>query len=282
MKKILLACLTLALVLCLLPLQAKAATGSGTCGYNLTWTLDNSGTLTISGTGEMYGYYYTYQDDAPWMLHNIGIKTVIIEDGVTTIGDGAFQRCQNLTSVTIPGSVTNIGISAFEECDALTSVTIPDSVTTIGRDAFSSCDGLTSVSIPGSVTNISYSAFWGCTALTSVTIGQGVTTIEKYAFSSCTALEEITIPASMFSIEDDAFKDVRLKTVRYTGPKEKWDKINLNNNGALFAADLKIVEEPTAPASCNHTGYLVVIIVLSLALGASIAALFFLRRKKNA
>ena len=121
--------LSLAMVLCMLlttvtalPITANAAS-SGTCGDNLTWTLDDSGTLTISGTGDMYDY--TWSTPSPWYSSRSSIKTVIIENGVTSIGYRAFYDCSSLTSITIPDSVTSIGDWAFEDCSNLTSITIP-------------------------------------------------------------------------------------------------------------------------------------------------------------
>jgi len=102
---------------------------------------------------------------------------------VTSIGDGAFDDCSELASVTIPDSVTIIGGYAFRNCSGLTSVTIPDSVTSIGWSAFEGCSGLTSVTIPDSVTSIGWSAFEGCSGLKSVTIPDSVTSIGFDAFS---------------------------------------------------------------------------------------------------
>ena len=139
----------------------------------------------------------------------ITIPATVTKDGVkytvTSIGDGAFERCSGLTSVTIPDSVTSIGDDAFERCSGLTSVTIPGSVTSIGNGAFSYCKGLTSVTIPGSVTSIGYGAFSECSGLTSVTIPDGVTSIGNYAFSYCTDLTSVTIPDSVTSIGNRAF-----------------------------------------------------------------------------
>ena len=108
----------LLLVMMLLPILA-CADKSGTCGDNLTWTLEEStGTLTISGSGAMSDYsYIAYSSNyAPWYNDRTKILIVIIEDGVTSIGSGAFYNCSGLTSVTIPNSVTSIGIGAFEDC----------------------------------------------------------------------------------------------------------------------------------------------------------------------
>ena len=94
-----------------------------------------------------------------------------IPNSVTSIGDGAFEGCDSLTSVTIGNSVTSIGSYAFWDCYSLTSVTIPNSVTSIGGWAFEDCRSLTSVTIPNSVTNIGECAFSDCDSLTDVYYG---------------------------------------------------------------------------------------------------------------
>ncbi len=172
----------------------------GTCGENLTWTLNTDGLLTISGTGEMKDYI-----NAPWNGLVDKINCVVIRNGVTSIGDGAFKGCTGLTSVTIPDSVTGIGYGAFYGCPGLTSITIPDSVTSIGGSAFSGCTGLTSITIPDSVTWIYGGTFYGCTGLTSVTIPNSVTWIDNFTFYGCTGLTSVTIPDSVTSIGNGAF-----------------------------------------------------------------------------
>ena len=166
-------------------------------------TLDFSGTLTVTkrtGNGAMGDGFSSSFDD-----YKFYINKVIIEPGVTTIGNSAFLVCTGLTSVTISGSVKTIGNSAFMGCIGLTSVTIGDGVTTIGNYAFWGCTGLTSVTIPSSVTTIGDDAFLSCTGLTSVTIPSSVTTIGEYAFRDCTGLPSVTIPSSVKSIGDGAF-----------------------------------------------------------------------------
>ena len=134
------------------------------------------------------------------------LTSVTIPEGVTSIGLEAFHYCSSLTSVTIPGSVTSIGDSAFSGCSSLMSVTIPESVTSIGNYAFIGCSSLTSVTIPESVTSIGNSAFEDCSSLTSITIPAGVTGIGNSAFSGCKSLTSVTIPESVTNIGDWAFK----------------------------------------------------------------------------
>ena len=133
-------------------------------------------------------------------------KGIIKFDGnVTSIGDSAFYRCQNLKEITMPNSVISIGQNAFYGCSSLTNVSIGNSVTSIGDSAFEDCSRLTNVSIGNSVTSIGNWAFYKCSRLTSITIPNSVTSIGKTAFSSCSSLTSITIPNSVTSIGEFAF-----------------------------------------------------------------------------
>ena len=199
--------LAFALLAALLPqltLPAKAADViSGKCGRNLTWTLNReTGVLTISGSGEMDDW--NIEHDNPWGRYASVITSVQIEQGVTSIGEEAFEST-NLTEIEIPNSVSSIKRCAFNLCNNLTSVTIPDSVTNIGQSAFSRCEALTGIVIPGSVSNIDQGAFGGCEKLESITISEGVKSIGSSAFSSCSSLMSVTIPDSVASIGDHAF-----------------------------------------------------------------------------
>lgn len=136
---------------------------NGTCGEHLTWILED-GTLTISGKGAMYDY--TSLDDVPWNVNDV--KKVIIEDGVTTVGNSAFYSCMNLTQVTLPNSLTEIRESAFGACVNLSEIIIPEGVTKIGDSAFHSCNNLEKVTIPESVTRIQECAFGWCSTIKDV------------------------------------------------------------------------------------------------------------------
>ena len=194
---------------------------SGTCGNGLTWTLEN-GTLTISKTGDGDGKMSNWSS-SPW---DSSINSVVIGDGVTSIGSNAFAGCVSLTSINIPSSVTNIGEYAFAVC-SLTSISIPSSVTNIGMHAFAGCARLTSISIPSSVTSIEMGAFSNCQSLTSIVIPSGVTSIESGAFGGCSSLTSIVIPSTVTNIGSNAFQNCPASlSVYFDGTQEQWNRIS--------------------------------------------------------
>ncbi|MCD8149439.1 MAG: leucine-rich repeat protein [Clostridiales bacterium] len=171
---------------------------SGSCGDNVSWELSSDYILTISGTGNMNSNAYCEN-------YCEKITEVVIQDGVTSVGDGAFFNCTNLKNITIPDSVTSIGECAFFGCTGLTKVVIPDGVTAIGGSAFNGCTGLTEMEIPDKVTEIEDATFYQCTGLTKVTIPEGVTYIGANAFCGCIGLTEVTIPVTVTSTGRGAF-----------------------------------------------------------------------------
>ena len=176
---------------------------NGTCGDNLTWTLTEDGVLTISGMGSMMAHTsYNYEC---WDAYADVIKTVIIENGITSIGEYAFCNCTSLTAVEIGNSVASIGDSAFIGCTGLTNVTIPDSVTSVGNFAFQYCSGIINVRIGDSVTDIGNGAFGYCSGLREMEIGDSVTSIGISAFYDCTSITSVEIPNSVTSIGKYAF-----------------------------------------------------------------------------
>lgn len=170
----------------------------------ITWDLSDDGTLTISGT-DMPNYRNGYNHEVPWYSQLYEIKKIVIENGVTNIGDYAFT-CPNLTSVIIPNSITSIGKYAFNGCSSLTSVNIPNTVKNIGICAFEYCSGLTVVNIPNSLTSIEYATFKECSAITSIEIPNSVTRIDDLAFKDCSALTSVTIGSSVANIGKSAFE----------------------------------------------------------------------------
>ena len=135
------------------------------------------------------------------------IKSYIIPDSVTSIGNGAFSGCSSLSSIVIPDSVTSIGEWAFSDCSSLFNIVIPKSVTSIGDCAFIGCSSLSSIVIPNSVTSIGDSAFLGCSSLSNIVIPNSVTSIGDWAYGGCSSLSSIVIPESVTSIGDRAFSD---------------------------------------------------------------------------
>ena len=192
-------CVTMIMII-VFPSTVNAAQ-SGSCGYNLTWTLDN-GTLTISGSGSMTDYKSA---STPWDKSRSSIKAVIIENGVTSIGDYAFFLCTALTSITTGDTVTSIGKCAFYGCTSLKLITVPIGVKNIGDSAFYDCSSLTSIAIPSSILDIGESTFRNCSSLFFVEIPDSVTSIGLSAFYNCTSLASILIPDSVISIEKETF-----------------------------------------------------------------------------
>lgn len=180
--------------------QTGDIAASGECGgegNSATWVLSGDGLLTISGNG---GIAFSPQE------YKSQIKTVIIEAGVTTIGNGAFSGCSNLSSITIPDSVNEIQNEAFQNCSSLSNIQLPDGISTIYPTTFTHCVSLTSINIPSSVITIGANAFFNCTSLTSITIPDSVTKLGDSAFAGCTSLTSITIPESVEDIEYGVFR----------------------------------------------------------------------------
>ena len=188
----------------------NAVVGSGKCGDNVFWSYNSNGELRITGYGPMEDY--SDDDYAPWDYY--GIKKVVIESGVTSIGNNAFAYLEDASiySVTIPSTVTRIGDWAFAGCEILTQITIPASVTELGVGAFAE-SGLTSVTIPSGVKHISNQLFNGCAYLSEVTLPDGLLTIGEYAFFDC-ELGAIDLPDSLTTIKSHAFGLCGLQSVR--------------------------------------------------------------------
>lgn len=190
--------------------KASALEASGQLSDTVSYTFDDStGTLTISGTGNMSDYS---RNKSPF-YDNSSIKTVIIEDGITSIGKNAFYYCEKLISITLPDRVTSIGDCAFEDCNHLISITIPTSVTSIGDSAFYNCYGLTSVTIPDSVTSIEHSAFYNCYQLTDVYYGG---TEEEWNAIEIESYNDCLLNANIHFIVPDDGRVYLNDTVYYT------------------------------------------------------------------
>lgn len=223
-------------------------------GDNIVGLLDNAGTLSVSGTGNMYNFT---SSTTPLKNKLSSIKKITIEAPITSIGNYAFYNLTNVTNVIIPETVTNIGADAFKYCSKLTAITIPDSVTSMGERAFmysglksitipngitvlnthvfSQCSSLTTVVISDSVIEIGYGAFQNSKKITSITIGNNVKTIGVYGFGDF-AGTTVVIPDSVEWIQEGAFfAATNLTTITIGSGVKKIDKqvfancSNLNN-----------------------------------------------------
>ena len=226
----------------------------GQCGDDLTWTLDSSGTLTISGTGPMYNYSLW---DNPWCdiaLRSSGISTrvvnAVVSSGVTALGERALADCGSMVSVSLPETLLTVGESCFMSSDALRSITIPNSVRSIGLGAFTACKYLSRVTLGRGLQRIGGQAFRECSSLSSIVIPDGVKKIEYLTFSDCANLMEITIPHTVTVIENHAFANCNiLSRVTFTGTRAQWNAIDMgDDNDPLLSANITFAGSgPAAP-----------------------------------
>ena len=234
------------------PLIASADR-NGTYGENIKWTfVTDTHTLTISGTGEMKDNHYT---NYPWYAVSTNVQSLIIEDGVTSIGNYAFYLYENLSSVTIGKSMTTIGNDAFWGCDNLHSLHIFDLASWCEID-FGSLESnpshkgcrfylndteIHNLEIPSGVTSIGDYSFMGCN-LISVIIPNTVISIGRMAFTHC-GLISVIIGTGVTSIGNDAFYDSNLKKVIWlpntppTGYRHVYSQVNYVSNKYEFFYD---------------------------------------------
>lgn len=156
----------------------------GKCGATTQWKLDKNGTLNISGTGIVKNY--NKASLVPWNKYASQIKNVVVEDGVTRIGEFAFYGCTNLASVALPDSLKEINGYVFKNCSALTSITLPKKLEKIGDSAFYGT-GLTSIKIPATVKSIGYYAFSRCYSLKNIEFTGNAPAFYSNAFNKVAA-----------------------------------------------------------------------------------------------
>lgn len=156
---------------------------SGKCGDDAYWSFDEkTNTLTISGTGDMYGYKWQHADSpagypstlpvekkpSPWDVYEDRIEALYIEEGITAVGEGILDDCETLKKVVLPESVTKIGAWAFRHCIALGEINFPKSLERIEESAFSGCKSLEKITLPENLEEICDYAFSDCTALAEI------------------------------------------------------------------------------------------------------------------
>jgi len=245
-KRLISLLLAFSMMLTFLPAGAVSAfaeenLGPYDCGetpHTVTATLSPNGdgidgeetyTLTIRGNGPMANYdrYITSSNNsyAPWYEKIQNITQLIVEGGVTTLGDNILYYSYsdsnndfhsfhpNLRKVKLPEGLSCIGASAFCDSPELTEVKIPSTVTKIKDSAFSRCTGLTKIELPPQLEEVGYSSFYGCSGLTEITIPSSVKTIRSGAFEECYNLESVTLSEGIREIGTEAFKRTNLKSL---------------------------------------------------------------------
>ncbi len=296
-KKILSLILAAVMLMAVLPgvgVLAAEVVDSGKCGDNITWSLTSDGTLTISGTGKMEDYGVYIPDDglftcAPWSYKCESITSVVIENGVTSIGDQAFYRCSNLPGITIPDSVTSIGTMAFYECSSVASIKMSKNITRIGGWAFKGTayyndeanweNGVLYIrhnlieanrdkvsgdySVKDGTVCIGIAAFADCSDLINITIPDSVTSIND-VFSGCNSLTSINIATGnkkYTSVDGVIFdKDIAV-LVRYPiGKNETKYTIpdgvtNIGDNAFMGCSSLKSITMPNSVASIGDNAF---------------------------
>lgn len=198
----------------------------------MSWSFKD-GVLTVSGGGKIPDYMGENASETlpPWYREtqtnkfledgdpnpvNIEIKKVVVEEGITSIGAGAFASLSGLEEVVMPNTVTEIGISAFSDCKALETIKLPDVIVAIEEDAFAFCESLKSVEMPKYLREIDVGAFRNCTALVSVKLNENLERIGAESFMDCSSLKSIDIPDKVKTIGYEAFNGcTSLRTVNF-------------------------------------------------------------------
>lgn len=175
-------------------------TGSYSSGYR-----GQSDNVVVPSTIILGSTEYTVKTIDSHAFEGSSFASVTLPNTITSIGNGSFKRCYNLTSVNIPESVSSIGEGAFMNCSRLISISIPNIVTSINSDTFRGCSSLSTITIPSGIKSIGSYAFFDCSSLNSIIIPNGVTSLEESVLAGCSALSSVIIPSSVTSIGAKAF-----------------------------------------------------------------------------
>lgn len=237
----------------------------GYCGENVTYKLTSDGTLTISGEGPMYDYiwddreatgmpqYMTWNyDEEGFITGESTIKKVVIESGVTTIGDYAFNACTALESVEIADTVTSIGATAFDYCIGLKNIRIPGSVKVIKEEAFSE-SGLETIEFENGLETIEQIAFLYCQSLKTVILPESVASIGNFAFILCDKLETLILNNKDCEIGQEILLTVELDEEGYPVEDENGNQVPIECPTVLKGYSGSTAEEYAN--TCTEAGY---------------------------
>lgn len=186
-----------------LPIAPETIVKAGDCGRNLLWKLNAAGELIVFGQGMMNDYGNSVVPD--WYGFEQQIRSVVVCEGVSSIGAYAFGHCSNLADVKLSNSIRKIGENAFYDCTALEEVCIPNTITKIAASTFYNCRSLRTVELPATLKQIGDGAFAVCNSLTSISLPDGVVYIGGGAFGGCSALTHFTIPNGVKTIGEETF-----------------------------------------------------------------------------
>lgn len=175
---------------------------SGTCGETATWELSDEGVLTISGSGAISD---TGEHDMPWKDLRNDITSIVIDEGITRIGNWVFHSCTEAISVSLPSTLKEIGEQSFRSCSKITQVMLPSGLESIGGGAFYYCYSLTSLTIPGGVEN--FTDAFGSSGLRTLVLEEGIDSVDDYAFNGCRHLKNVTLPSTVKRIGKYAFSN---------------------------------------------------------------------------
>ena len=167
-----------------------------------SWFFED-GILTIKNMGEMQDYN-SYNNPAPWLVYSEEIREVVLSDGITSVGEGSFEKCSFLEKVTLPETVTKIKSEAFVFCSKLREINFPDGITEIGASVFYGCEALCDIKLPKNLKKIYNDAFADC-GIKELILPEGLEYIGDRAFSMCDSLQTVFIPSSVNEMGDFPF-----------------------------------------------------------------------------
>ena len=203
---------------------SAGAASSGQCGENVSWSLSDDGTLTISGDGHMDDYFQSNDDPAPWFGEREKITAAVVKEGVRNVGTYAFYDCQSLRTVSLAGSVTAIGKGAFRDCVRLDGAALPPQVTVIETETFANCRHLSDLTVPEGLLAVGEYAFMNCSSLTTFFISERLTEIDFYAFGGCLRLYRIDVAEGnpVYASDENGvvFNKAKTALLRYPGGRQ--------------------------------------------------------------
>lgn len=250
--------------------DGESAGTENTGQSNIKWEIVDSNddgmddTLVISGNGDMEKYdgaKYT-----PWYPYANNISSIIIENGVTSVGMCSFKDFKNLENISFGNSVKIIGQDAFENCVSIKTITIPDGVIKIEGDSFGGCSSLEKIVIPDTVTDIGMRAFYDCKKLTYVKMSKNLVNLGERAFYNCSGLKNIYLPLTLEKIGKRCFfryisntELIYIDAIHYNGTLGDWEKIEGSNDadrwGGLAGYVHYIAHHAEKSATCLKSGF---------------------------